>query len=152
MSQYIRRVAGNRVALWSAGLAIFGSAFAVAAVTHAQIECRACTFDSTQPSDAVKIAIESSQPASGLVDSVGDIYVVCNATECGRYVVSSDFRYNLVEKVSRPRLGGGGGGSGGPDGGGGSGGGGGGVPNPGGGGCAPKCTGGTVIVRDPGGG
>ncbi|MGO1070622.1 hypothetical protein [Lysobacter sp. CA199] len=48
--------------------------------------------------------------------------------------------------------GGGTGGSGGPggEGGGGSGGGGGGA-NPGGHGCAPKCTGGTVIVRDPGG-
>lgn len=46
------------------------------------------------------------------------------------------------------------GGSGGPggEGGGGAGGGGGGVPNPGGSGCAPKCTGGTVIVRGPGGG
>lgn len=78
----------------------------------------------------------------------GDVFVVCNASICVNYSRSDDPnnyiggpRYNANQSS--------GGGGGGPDGsGGGSGGGGGGPPNPG--GCAPKCTGGTVIVREPG--
>ncbi|WP_206413909.1 hypothetical protein [Lysobacter enzymogenes] len=81
----------------------------------------------------------------------GDVFLICNAAICVNYSRSDD-PYNYIggpripvnQVIPSP----GGGGSGGPDGGGNGGGGGGGVPNPG--GCAPKCTGGTVIVRDPG--
>lgn len=82
----------------------------------------------------------------------GDVFLICNATTCVSYTRSDDLQVFMggprmpVNQVIQPP---GGGGSGGPDSGGG-GGGGGGAPNPGGSGCAPKCTGGTVIVREPG--
>ncbi|WP_083382871.1 hypothetical protein [Lysobacter enzymogenes] len=117
------------------------------------IICDSCRLDHPVPDATTKKAIDDNLPLIGLMRwDVGDVFIVCNTKECAHYTVTSDYLfYSFKPKEprtqSKPRMGG----SGGPGGeGGGGGSGGGGAPNPGGSGCAPKCTGGTVIVREPG--
>ena len=114
---------------------------------------KSCGLETPAPDDPtlqyLRVMDRNLQEDSAYRPMSGDVFVICNATMCVYYSRSDDAQYYLggprmpVNQVIQP----GGGGSGGPGEGGGSGGGGG-VPNPG--GCAPKCTGGTVIVRDPG--
>lgn len=103
--------------------------------------------------DYINVMDRHLQEDSAYRQMPGDVFLICNATICVNYSRSND-PYNYiggpripVNQVIQPP---GGGGSGGPDSGGGGSGGGGGAPNPGGGSCAPNCTGGTVIVREPG--
>lgn len=137
MKRFIRRVAANkrslRIGSFSIVLIFSVTAYAV---TRGPIQCDTCTFGGPA-SDAVKNAIQNYQPTSGLVDAAGDVYIVCNGTQCGQYVVSNDFRYNYVQTT--PRGGGGGGGE--------SGGGGGGAA--GGGSVAPGSGGGGGVIIGP---
>lgn len=66
---------------------------------------------------------QNLQEDSAYKQMPGDLFWICNATVCVRYSRSDD----VQNYIGGPR-----------------------TPVTGGSGCAPKCTGGTVIVREPG--